>query len=288
MTLSTDVLLGLAAALGFGTADFIARHVTQRLGYVSTLFFLQAIGSIGLLPFAVLYERPQWQAADPWLWIVGLGLFNLLGALALYRSLEYGVLSVVAPLTSMAPAISTVLAVVVLGERPSGSTVAGIVLVLVGVAALTRSGLPVSGPSPKDARIGLISALLALVGFGGLSIGLKMAAAAVGPMTTIVIVRFVGIVAVLLAWPWPSARVVRPSRGSWPQVLVLTVIDTAAFVAFTTGIRIGSVSIVATLTGLYAAVTVGLAAFLLGERLRPASYASIGVMMLGVTLILLG
>ena len=119
MTLSTDVLLGLAAAVGFGTADFVARNVTQRLGYLTTLFFLQTIGSIGLLPFAVFYERPQWQAADPWMWIVGLGVFNLLAATALYRALEYGVLSVVAPLTGMAPAISTILAVAFLGERPS-------------------------------------------------------------------------------------------------------------------------------------------------------------------------
>jgi drug/metabolite transporter (DMT)-like permease len=288
VTLSTDVLLGLAAALGFGTADFIARHATQRLGYLSTLFFLQTIGSLGLLPFAVFYERAQWQAADPWMWIVGLGVFNLLGAMALYRSLEYGVLSVVAPLTSMAPAISTVLAVVLLGERPSGRVVAGIAVVLLGVAALTRSGLPISGPPPKDARIGLVSGFLALLALGGLSIGLKVAAAAIGPMTTIVTVRFVGVVVVLVGALCRVTPVARLPRDRWRQMLALTLIDTSAFVAFTTGIRIGSVAIVATLTGLYAAVTVGLAAFLLGERLRPASYASIGVMMVGVTLILFG
>jgi len=288
VTFSTDVLLGLAAALGFGTADFIARHVTHRIGYVSTLFFLQTLGSIGLVPFALVYERAQWQASDPWLWIIALGVFNLVVALALYRSLEYGVLSVVAPLTSMAPAISTVLAVVLLGERPSRTVVAGIGLVMVGVAALTRSGLPVSGPVPKDARSGLLSAFVALVGLGGLSIGLKVAAAAIGPMTTIVVVRFVGVVAGLVGALGGVAPIVRPQRGAWPQVLVLTLIDTTAFVAFATGINLGSVAIVTTLTGLYAAVTVGLAAFLLGERLRPSSYGSIGLMMLGVTLILVG
>jgi drug/metabolite transporter (DMT)-like permease len=288
VTFSRDVLLGLGAALGFGTADFIARQVTHRIGYASTLFFLQTFGSIGLLPLALVYERAQWQASDPWIWIVGLGVVNLVVALALYRSLEYGVLSVVAPLTSMAPAISAVLAVVLLGERPSATAVAGIVVVLVGVAALTRSGIPLSGPAPKDARSGLLSAFVALVGLGALSIGLKLAAAAVGPMTTIVMVRFVGVVAAVVGAVGGVAPIVPPRPGAWPQVLLLTLIDTSAFVAFATGISVGSVAIVATLTGLYAAVTVGLAAFLLGERLRPVSYGSIGLMLLGVTLILLG
>lgn len=288
MGLSTAVLLGLAAAVGFGTADFIARNVTQRLGYLSTLFYLQVLGGLVVVPFAIVHERVQWQAADPWLWIVGLGVLNLLAALALYRSLEYGVLSVVAPLTGMAPAISTVLAFALLGERPSHAVVAGIIMVMAGVAVLASSGTPVGGPPPKDARAGLISALLTLVGFGGLSIGLKVAAEAIGPMTTIVAVRFIGVAAILLASLCRLARVAHPERGRWPQVFVLTLIDTAAFVAFTIGIRIGSVAIVTTLTGLYAAVTVGLAAVFLGERLSVVSYVSIAVMMGGVTLILLG
>ena len=52
MTPSRDLVLGLAAALGFGGADFMARQVTQRIGFLSTLFFLQTLGAIGLLPLA--------------------------------------------------------------------------------------------------------------------------------------------------------------------------------------------------------------------------------------------
>lgn len=282
------MLLGLAAALGFGTADFVARNVTQRLGYLSTLLYLQVLGGIVVVPFAIAYERAQWQTSDPWLWIVGLGVLNLLAALALYRSLEYGVLSVVAPLTGMAPAISTVLAFTLLGERPSRTVVAGIALVLTGVAVLARSGTPVGGPPPKDARAGLISAFITLLGFGGLSIGLKMAAEAIGPMTTIVAVRFIGVALILLASLCRIAKVTHPARGSWPEVLALTVIDTTAFVAFTIGIRIGSVAVVTTVTGLYAAVTVALAAVFLRERLSAVSYVSIAAMMVGVALILRG
>ncbi len=288
MTLSGDVLFGLAAALGFGAADFLARQVTQRLGYLSTLFFIQTLGSLGLLPLAVAYERAQWQASDPWMLVAALGLLNLLAALALYRSFEYGVLSVVAPLASMAPAITTVLALALLGERLTGAALAGIVLVLAGIAALSRSGAPVSGPPPKDARSGLASAFLALAAFGVLGVGLKVAVGAVGPITTIITVRLVGVAAVLLGSLGRLTRVVSPARGGWPLVIAVTAIDSAAFVAFTFGIRTGSVAVISTLSSLFSAVTVGLAALFLRERLRPANYLSIGVMLAGVVLILLG
>jgi drug/metabolite transporter (DMT)-like permease len=87
-------------------------------------------------------------------------------------------------------------------------------------------------------------------------------------MTTIVTVRFVGVVVVLVGALCRVTPVARLPRDRWRQMLALTLIDTSAFVAFTTGIRIGSVAIVATLTGLYAAVTVD-RGVLLGERLRP-------------------
>ena len=58
-------MFGLAAAAGFGTADFIARGVAYRIGFLSALFYLQALGSLGLLPLAFAYEHRLWQASEP-------------------------------------------------------------------------------------------------------------------------------------------------------------------------------------------------------------------------------
>jgi drug/metabolite transporter (DMT)-like permease len=287
VTPTHDLFFGLAAALGFGSADFLARQATHRIGFFSTLFFLQALGGLGLLPLAFLYERSLWQVADPWILVGVLGLLNLFSALALYRAFEYGVLSVVAPLISMAPAITTALALLILGEHLGRTVLAGITLVLMGIIALSRA-VPTGGPPPKNARIALVSAFAALAGFGVLAFALKYAIVAIGPMTTIVAIRLVGVAAVLPGVMAGRVRLVGPARDAWPLVIAATVIDTAAFVAYTTGIGSGSVAIVSTLSGLFSAVTLGLAALVLKERLAPASYVSIGVMLLGVTLILRG
>lgn len=285
MTPPKDVVLGLLAALGFGSADFLARQVTYRIGFLSTLFLLQTLGSLGLLPLAVLYERSLWQAGDPWLLILALGVLNLAAALALYRAFEYGALSVVAPLVSVAPAITTVLALLILDERPGAAALAGIVLVLLGIAVLSRTAVVIRGPVPKDARVGLTSAFVALVGFGVLAFSLKYVIGPIGPITTVVAVRLVGVVIVLAGAGMRITPLVTPPRRLWPLIIAFTVIDSAAFVAYSTGIRVGSVAVVSTLSGLFSVVTMTLAALVLKERLRPISYVSIGVALVGVVLI---
>jgi drug/metabolite transporter (DMT)-like permease len=252
------------------------------------LFFLQLAGSLGLVPLAALYERSLWQAGDPWPLIGALGILNLGAALALYRAFEYGVLSVVAPIISMAPAITTGLALAILGERPGRPALIGIVLVLAGTASLSRSSTPLRGPRAKDARIGLVSAFLALVGYGVFSFVLRYVVGGIGPITTVATVRLVGVAVVLAVRSVGRIHLATPSRRTWPLMLTVIVIDSAAFIVYTTGIGAGSVAIVATLTGLFSAVTVGLAAAILKERLRPAAYASIGVMLLGTALIVQG
>jgi drug/metabolite transporter (DMT)-like permease len=286
--LHSDVVYGLVSAGAFGCADFLARQVTHRVGYFTTLFVLQLIGSAILVPFALLFERAFWHAADPWLFIAGLGALNLIASLALYRAFEYGVLSVVAPLVSLSPAVTAALALLVLRERPTQTVLAGMAIALVGTVWLSRTTTLVSGPPPRHARAGLISAAVAVVGLGLMSFGAKIAAAAVGPMSTIVALRAVGVVIALVVTQVTRARLVGMPRPQWPVALAMVALDTIAFVAYVTGLGAGSVAVVSTLSGLFSAITVGLAAVVLKERLYPAAYVSIAVMLAGVVLIIAG
>jgi drug/metabolite transporter (DMT)-like permease len=280
-----DVLYGLGAAVGFGSADFLSRGVSHRIGFLSTLFYLQLIGGAALLPLCLVFERSLWQPTDPWVFIAALSLLNLAGSLALYRAFEQGVVSVVAPVIAMAPAIATLLAIVGLGERPTPADLAGIVIVLAGTVSLSRSAGLVRGPEPRDSRAGLISAFVAMIALGGIAAGAKIPVTTVGPISTIVVLRLINVALVLLAAGLGRVRVARPAPVVWPAVLTMTVLDSAAFVAYATGISVGSVALVSTLSGSFSGVTVALAALILKERLAPVAYASIGVMLVGVTLI---
>ena len=65
-------------------------------------------------------------------------LASLLGHLAYYYALKYGEASKVVPVASSFPLFALILAVILLGERPSWDKVLGVVLIVGGVLLLRR------------------------------------------------------------------------------------------------------------------------------------------------------
>ena len=86
------ILLGLMAALCWGSADFLARYATRLVGFYRTLIFMQIVGFVGLSLYLLvsgelggLLTHAGWQ---PWAWAVLAALLNIASSLALYRALK--------------------------------------------------------------------------------------------------------------------------------------------------------------------------------------------------------
>ncbi len=284
MSVASDMFFGLTTAFGYGSGDFLARQASHRVGHVPVLFYKESLGMLVLLPVALWFERDLWQSTDPWALIAILGGINVLASFFLYKSFEYGVLSVVSPLASSYPAVTAVLAFAFLGERPGGLATAGIAVVLLGIVLLSRSRGHPENPPPRDARIGLLSALLAFAGYGILYFALDYAVEDLGPITSAASVRIVGTGLLLLFFALGRVRLGRPPRSLWPTLAPIGVLNSIALIAYNVGIIEGSVAIVGTLSGLFSAVTVALAAVVLRERLTAPQYLGIGAVFFGVIL----
>jgi drug/metabolite transporter (DMT)-like permease len=287
VTAASDLFFGLATAFGWGVGDFLARQASHRVGHRHVLTLMALLGSATLLPFAAWLEGPTWRPTVAWAILAGLAVVSLAASLFLYRSFEYGVLSVVSPLASSYPAVTAGLAILFLGERPGGPAVAGIALVLTGIALLSRGPSNPSGPPPKDARAGLASAVGAFLGFGVFYFGLAFVVDAVGPITSAALTRTIAAAILLLPVAAGHGPRLRPPRELWRFLVTMDVLYSGAFLAYNVGILTGSVAIVSTLSGLFSAVTVGLATLVLRERLGPTQYAAIGAVFLGVVLMAL-
>ncbi|MGQ0796812.1 MAG: DMT family transporter, partial [Methanobacteriota archaeon] len=285
MSALSDLAFGLTTAFGYGTGDFLARQASHRIGHVRVLFFLEVFGMLIFLPIALWFERDGWSATDPWALLVALGAINFLASLWLYRSFEYGVLSVVSPLVSSYPAVTASLAFLLLGERPTALASAGIAIVLAGTVLLSRSKSHPGNPPPKDARVGLVSAFGAFAGYGVFFFALDAVVGPIGPVTSAAVVRGVGSVILFGLVAAGRLAIGRPPRALWAALAAIVALDEIAFVAFNVGILVGSVAIVGTLSGLFSAVTVALAAGFLRERLTRAQAAAIGAIFLGIAFI---
>src|SRR5215469_14963245 len=110
------VILGLSAALCWGTADFLVRYTTRIIGTYRTLFYMQFIGLACLGFFLAISGQFAHQIAHiSWQWwflAVVTALLNVASALVLYRAFEIGVLAVVSPIAASSTALTVVLAIV--------------------------------------------------------------------------------------------------------------------------------------------------------------------------------
>lgn len=284
MGAGSDLFYGLTTALGYGSGDFIARQTARRIGHLHVLFYMEVVSLVLLVPAAFVLERGLWHWTPMWAVAAGLAILNVVASLFLYRAFEYGVLSVVSPVVSTFPAVTAILAFLFLPERPTPASVGGIVTALLGVVLISKAEAHPDNPAAKDARKGLVSAVLCFLGYGVFYFALKFLVGDLGVFTTAAYVRVVGVGAIALAVLAGAADLRRLPREFVRPLVLVGVLDSAAFLTYNLGISVGSVAIVGTLSGLFSAVTVALAAAFLHERLVRVQYVGLASIFVGIVL----
>ena len=132
-----EVIAGILIAILYGVGTFFAKIVSERDPFIQWII----VNIVGiLLTVFIVIKDPQrlWQIQGKIL-IYGVisAIMVVLGSLLLYYALNRGRASIVVPLSSIGPAITTVLAVLFLGEHLSINQIVGIVLVILGVILIS-------------------------------------------------------------------------------------------------------------------------------------------------------
>lgn len=284
------ILLGLLTAVTWGGADFIARFATHRIGSLRSMLYMQMVGFLLLsisLPtlggWGHLRDGSGWA---PWGWGFLAGLFNAFSCLALYRAFEVGKMAVVAPLSASYPALTFVLSWLS-GDRLSAVRVAGIICTLVGVAVVAGGEKTAEAAGTgRNNRRGIGLAIAASVGFALLFwlLGIRIIEK-VGAVQTVWMIRLTSMTltaAAILAAKQPIGLPRGPVRG---MVLGMGALDTGAFILSNLGMRMEQVAVISVLGSLYGAVTVGLAAIFLKEKVSAMQWVGIVTIFLGIFLI---
>ena len=187
------IVLALASAIGYGGSDFAAGLASRSAGVIQVTLLASMVSAVivaAALPFAA--SHPPGTAALAWGAVAGLG--GTTGALALYLGFRHAAFSVAGPISAVGAAGFSVLAGLLLGERPTALALTGIVLALpaiVGVSASAASadseppeeetadaaGRPAATGSPAT---GVAAGLVAGAGFALLFIGLDRAGSGSG------------------------------------------------------------------------------------------------------------
>ena len=292
---SSGIVLGLASAWCWGSADFAARFTSRRVGAYRALFFMQFFGFILLgvyLKWSGGFSHgvaPGWQ---PWALAASAGLLNVAASLALYHSFEVGTLSIVGPVSSSYPALTVALSLFS-GERIHllqgiglAVTLAGVILASTSFAVLRAKTNEVGAIESGHLSKGVGWAIAAALGFGVMFwfLGYHVLPVVAAPVS-VWVMRLTSIVALgLVALPARQSLKL-PSGLVWWGLFAAGILDTSAFLANNAGLQLGQVSVVSVLSSLYGAVTVLLAWIFLRERLEISQWCGIAMIFAGIVLV---
>ena len=285
------IALGLLAALGFGTADFIARGSTRRIGTMRTLFYMQFVGAIAvtvyLLASGELAQVASETQPGTWLLAVGTALVGIFASMMLYRSFEVGIISIVSPVAASYAAVTVVLALLS-GEQLTAARALGVVASLIGVVLASISKNAETELEQRRWRTppGLGFAIAAALAFGVsfYLIGFYVSPA-VGGIIPVWVSRCTTIAILLLLSLFTSLKLQPPRGNVWVALIAVGVLDTVGYAGATIGVLTEQVSIVTVLSSLFSAVTVVLAWLFLRESLSWWQWLGILTIFLGIVLV---
>ena len=140
------LLLVVACSLGWAGFDLLRKLLVREIPPVALVFLLTA-GSAPLFVAWAVAQGPRLPGPGYWMPAIASVLLNIVANLLFLQGMRVAPISVTVPLLSLTPVFATLLAIPLLGERPSSTHTLGILLVVGGAIALNwRTG---GGPSSQ-------------------------------------------------------------------------------------------------------------------------------------------
>jgi drug/metabolite transporter (DMT)-like permease len=283
------VLLALVAAAGYGGSDYVAGLAARRASVVRVTMLAEAT-SAALLLCVVPFISSQVPSLTSVLWGIAAGVSGAAGAMALYLGFRHADFSVASSVSAVGTAAFSVLAGVVLGEKPAALSLAGIALALPAIVAVSvpakKPAADATPPARQRHAAGVVLGLAAGAGFGLFFIGLNEAGSN-SDLWPIVISQVAALVTVAcLAMATHDLRL--PPTGARRLSLMTGAISAVGTTAFFLATHHGLLAITAVITSLYPATTILLARALSGERLTALRIIGLGLAAASVALIAAG
>ena len=281
------MLEGLIAALGWGVADFWGAVTGRRVGSLWTVVIAQTFTALA----ATVLVLAAGDSVTPVSTLLGVLFLNAVFSAAAYvthyRALELGPVAVVSPIGATYALVGVVLAIVVLGERPSAVALAGGVITVVGVM-LTSTDLQKLRAGTHGMPPGLPWAVASAIGFGVGGFFLAYLSRHLGWVVGLWASRcaqLAGIAVVALVQRRDlGARL--PARAGIVAALGVGLADLVGVIGYSYGASVGLVTIVLVASAVFPLIAVGLSVIYLGER--PVANQYVGVVLVAAGLIVLG
>jgi drug/metabolite transporter (DMT)-like permease len=276
------IILALAAGASWGGSCFLSGIQTRRTSLWTVLVVSQLAG-LGLMAVIVL-ARGRALPDEVVLPALAAGVLSVVSIAASYQALAIGVMCIIGPIISLSVAVPVVVGLAA-GERPSALQLAGIVIALSGVVLASRAK-SAGTCHQATSRASVWFAVLTAVVWGVVMVLYAKGGETDAPWT-VFLSRSTSTAVLALA-----LVVVRPrlklTKAAVAPIMAIGAFEVAGNQLFSVAASLGYLSVASVLSSVYPVFLIGLAYFLLHERLSRAQQLGVAVALIGVALIAAG
>ncbi|MBP7831841.1 MAG: DMT family transporter [Candidatus Pacebacteria bacterium] len=276
MSIDIGIILAIVAMLSWGVGDFLIQKSTRSIGNWETLFIITAFGAVVLLPF-VWNDFPTLFSDNSYLLktLTFSGLIIFIAALLEFEALREGKLSVVEPIWSLEIPAAALFAYLIIGETLTTSQMMLIVVLIAGLVAVSFRGGVVRAKHFLEK--GALLAVLAAVCMGAANFFMGFSGrAADSLMANFIACLVMAVITIIYIIAKKRTRkMIRDIKEQPRMLLMMSIFDNVAWVAFVAAMTLAPIGIVVALTESYIIIVVILGLIVNKEKL--AHHQKIGL-----------
>lgn len=278
------VVLALLSAIGFGTSDFTAGLATRATSVIRVVL-LDEVAAVILILLVVPWSGGHGLSTTAAAWGAASGATGIAGGMVLYLGFRNAEFSIASTLSAVSSAALSVLAGLLLGERPNALAFTGIALALPAIAAVSASPSGEKAdrsdePTPDEpitralaTRHSALGRHAAGVGYGLLAgvcfalyfVSLNRAGSGSGVWP--ILICQLAALTIVFCIALVSRELRLPPAGTRLNSVLTGLLGTAGTIMFFLASHRGLLAVTAVITSLYPGGTILLAKVRLGERL---------------------
>ena len=277
------ILLGILSALSFGIGDFLARFSSKEVGFKNSLFWMLVVGAIFYLILFYFFGESLSPNS------IGLsnsflsGILIMFGLLFLYRGLQMGPVSIVAPIVATNP-FFVFLIRFFLGSEPTMMQWISTLIVISGAILISisaesfKSSLGLNNKQIKE------SISVSFMSSGMLAIGLifsQEASNTMDPLETVIYIRFFSLMGIAILLMFAKDKITLTKKAI-PILFFQGILETTGYFCLVTAYAFDKVSIAVVISSGFGLVTVLLARIIIKEQISKIQMIGIFLTFLGV------
>jgi len=282
MNLSTGIIFGLIAMIGFGLSNAMSQTPSRKIGSRRTILFRNIFVSILLLITLLFFLKDSSFDLKYILIAFSISFIGYIPLATFLKGLKVGKVGIVSPIANSSVIFTVILSIVFFNESLSPEQIASIILIVIGIILISLNFKDLKKSNLFKISSGIPYALTSCFLWGIVFFLFKIPVTVLGPILTSFIIEFGILIFNAISLKISKISFSIPEKKTLLHILIIAFFGTLGTLFFNLGIAVSDVSIVAAITFSSPLVAVLYGKFVYKEKLEIQQWIAIAVILVGV------